>query len=81
MSDAPRSSGFRRPQHPSSSAGRPRAPPSESMGAPSDDEGDGFADDQVPIKSRRPDQQVPRVEDRVGLAIQQHFEEFIESYV
>ncbi|TLD24171.1 hypothetical protein PspLS_06772 [Pyricularia sp. CBS 133598] len=80
MSDAPRSSGIRRPQHPSSSAGRPRAPPSESMGAPSDDEGDGFADDQVPIRSRRPDQQVPRVEDRVGLAIQQHFEEFIESY-
>lgn len=81
MSDAPRSSGARRPHNPSSSAGRPRAPPSESNGHPSDDEGDGFADDQVPNRARRPDQVIPRVEDRVGLAIQDHFQNFIEQYV
>ncbi|KAL8410956.1 hypothetical protein RB596_000565 [Gaeumannomyces avenae] len=74
MSDAaPRSSGARRP-------GRPRAPPSESNGHPSDDEGDGFADDQVPNRARRPDQVIPRVEDRVGLAIQDHFQNFIEQF-
>ena len=65
---------------PSSSTGRPRAPPSESMGAPSDDEGEGFADDQIPHRARPTDPaNIPRVEDRVGLAIQEHFENFIEG--
>ncbi len=70
-----------RPSHPGSSSGRPRGPPSENLGAPSDDEGDGFADDQVPRRSRpRGSQQnIPRVEDRVGLLIQEHFEAFIEG--
>ena len=65
---------------PSSSAARPRAPPSESLGAPSDDEGEGFADDQVPVRSRPTDvANIPRVEDRIGLLIQEHFENFIEG--
>jgi len=69
-----------RPGHPSSSAGRPRAPPSESNGAPSDDEGEGFADDQVPVRSRPTDvSNIPRVEDKIGLLIQEHFENFIEG--
>jgi len=68
-----------RPGHPSS-AGRPRAPPSESNGAPSDDEGEGFADDQVPVRSRPTDvSNIPRVEDKIGLLIQEHFENFIEG--
>ncbi|KAK1751968.1 MCM2/3/5 family-domain-containing protein [Echria macrotheca] len=68
---------------PSSSAGRPRAPPSESLAAPSDDEGEGFADDQVPNQSRRPTNvaSIPRVEDKIGLLIQEHFENFIEGYI
>lgn len=65
---------------PSSSAGRPRGPPSESLGAPSDDEGEGFADDQVPVRSRPTDiTNIPRVEDKIGLLIQDHFENFIEG--
>ena len=66
--------------HLSSSAGRPRGPPSESLGAPSDNEGEGFADDQVPHLSRRPDpSSIPRVTDSIGLLIQEHFENFIEG--
>jgi DNA replication licensing factor MCM6 len=71
----------RRPGQPSSSTGRPRAPPSESLGAPSDDEGEGFADDQVPVRSRPTDAAtIPRVEDKIGLLIQEHFENFLEGY-
>ncbi|KAF9881620.1 DNA replication licensing factor mcm6 [Colletotrichum karsti] len=86
MSDAPSQAATPRRNNfmPSSSAGgRPRAPPSESMGAPSDDEIEGFADDQVPgRRSRIPDiANIPKVEDRLGLLIQGHFEEFIEGYV
>lgn len=82
MSDAPslaagaqrRNLGF-----PSSSSARPRGPPSENLGAASDDEGDGFADDQVPRSSRIPESaNIPRVEDRIGLLVQEHFEAFIE---
>ncbi|KAI8160231.1 DNA replication licensing factor mcm6 [Colletotrichum sp. SAR 10_70] len=83
MSDAPsRAAGTPRRQFmPSSSAGRPRVPPSESMGAPSDDEAEGFADDQVPRGSRIQDaSNVPKVEDRIGLLVQEHFEEFIEQF-
>ncbi|PNP75405.1 hypothetical protein FNYG_11209 [Fusarium nygamai] len=84
MSDAPsraaptprRNMGF-----PSSSSARPRGPPSENMGAPSDDEGDGFADDQVPRSSRIPNStEISRVEDRIGLLVQEHFESFIENF-
>lgn len=86
MSDAPSRSAAtpKRSFMPSSSAGgRPRVPPSESMGgAPSDDEAEGFADDQVPRGSRIPDAaNIPRVEDRIGLMVQDHFEAFIEGYV
>lgn len=71
----------RRPAFPSSSSTRPRAPPSESnIGGPSDDEGEGFADDQVPNKSRRGVGDIPRVEDRLGLTVQESFEDFIEKY-
>lgn len=65
----------------SSSSARPRGPPSESLGgAPSDDEGEGFADDKVPQRLRRAnDGPVPRVEDKIGLAVQQYFENFIEE--
>ena len=67
---------------PSSSAGRPRAPPSESQGAPSDDEGEGFADDRIPNRSRPTDaSSIPKVEDKIGLIVQEHFTGFIEEYV
>ncbi|KAL0944611.1 DNA replication licensing factor mcm6 [Colletotrichum truncatum] len=84
MSDAPSRSAAtpKRSFMPSSSAGRPRVPPSESMGAPSDDEAEGFADDQVPRGSRIPDAaNIPKVEDRIGLMVQDHFEGFIEGFV
>lgn len=69
----------RPPGFPSSSSARPRGPPSEMLG-PGDDGGDGFADDQVPRSSRVPDaaSTVPRVEDRIGLLVQEHFEAFLE---
>ncbi|KAK9419323.1 putative DNA replication licensing factor mcm6-like protein [Seiridium unicorne] len=61
---------------------RPRAPPSESLAAPSDDEAEGFADDQIPGRTRRNGpQDVPRVEDRIGITVQEHFENFIEDFV
>ncbi|KAK2070577.1 hypothetical protein P8C59_005062 [Phyllachora maydis] len=67
---------------PSSSGQRPRGPPSESLGAPSDDEGDGFADDQIPRGARPTDPaSIPRVEDRVGLVVQEAFETFIQNFV
>lgn len=63
-------------------SGRPRGPPTESAGAPSDDEGEGFADDQVPVRSRPTDTaNIPRVDDKIGLLIQEHFEKFIEGYI
>lgn len=83
MSDAPSLAAAqkRHPVFPSSSSARPRGPPSENPGAPSDD-GDGFADDQVPRSSRMHDaSNIPRVEDRIGLLVQEHFEAFIESFV
>jgi DNA replication licensing factor MCM6 len=68
-----------RSMHRGSSA-RPRGPPSESLAAPSDDEGEGFADDQIPGRRRRGDpSNIPRVEDRIGMAVQEHFENFIEE--
>lgn len=67
---------------PSSSSARPRGPPSENIGAASDDEGDAFADDQVPRSSRIPNTaNVPRVEDSIGLLVQEHFQAFIERYL
>ncbi|KAK5998119.1 DNA replication licensing factor mcm6 [Cladobotryum mycophilum] len=69
---------------PSSSAPRPRGPPSEAMGTPRDDyaEGDVFADDQLPRSSRIPDAaNIPKVDDRVGMMVQDHFEAFIENFI
>jgi DNA replication licensing factor MCM6 len=69
----------RRPVQRGSSA-RPRGPPSESNGAPSDDE--GYADDQIPTGVGRPkrrDRPVTRVEDRIGQIAQLNFEDFLES--
>ncbi|KAI1413799.1 MCM-domain-containing protein [Hypoxylon sp. FL1857] len=64
------------------SSARPRGPPSESLAAPSDDEADGFADDQIPSRTRRRDPAtIPRVEDRIGLTVQEHFENFIEEFI
>lgn len=63
----------------SSSSARPRGPPSENLGVASDDEGDAFADDHVPRSSRHVNTaSIPRVEDRVGLLVQEHFQSFIE---
>lgn len=63
------------------SSARPGGPPSESAAAQSDDE--GFADDQVPVNPNRPrnnrDRPIPRVEDKVGLVVQETFERFIET--
>ncbi|QPH04611.1 hypothetical protein C2857_001757 [Epichloe festucae Fl1] len=84
MSDAPSMAPRPRRQmnFPSSSSARPRGPPSENVGAASDDEGDAFADDQVPRSSRIPNAaNVPRVEDSIGLLVQEHFQGFIESFV
>ncbi|KAH8172578.1 hypothetical protein LIA77_06833 [Sarocladium implicatum] len=63
----------------SSSVNRPRGPPSENP----DDDADGFADDQVPRSSRpgASNGPIPKVEDRIGNIIQEHFEAFIESFV
>ncbi|RYP74878.1 hypothetical protein DL771_002799 [Monosporascus sp. 5C6A] len=64
------------------SSARPRGPPSESLAAPSDDEGEGFADDQIPGRRRRGDPStIPRVEDRIGITVQEHFENFIEEFI
>lgn len=84
MSDAPSRPGAATPRNfgfPSSSSARPRGPPSENMGTPrGDDDGDGFADDQVPRSSRIPDAaNISRVEDRIGVLVQEHFESFIDK--
>ncbi|KAI1097931.1 MCM-domain-containing protein [Jackrogersella minutella] len=64
------------------SSARPRGPPSESLAAHSDDEADGFADDQIPSRTRRRDPStIPRVEDRIGITVQEHFENFIEEFI
>lgn len=63
------------------SSARPGGPPSESVAAQSDDE--GYADDQIPLGTNRPrngrDRPIPRVEDKVGLILQETFENFIET--
>ncbi|KAL2258908.1 hypothetical protein VTK26DRAFT_7588 [Humicola hyalothermophila] len=66
---------------PSSSARAP-VPPSDSLGALSDGEAEGFADDEVPVRARPSDPaNIPKVEDKIGLIIQDHFERFIEGFV
>lgn len=78
MSDAP-SSQQRRVHGLSSSSARPRGPPSDSPWGASDDGGEAFNDDQVPRSSRVADPtNIPRVEDRIGLIVQEQFESFIE---
>lgn len=82
MSDAPsRAAATPRPrQFNRGSSARPRGPPSESLAAHSDDEAEGFADDQIPGRSRQRDPAtIPRVEDRIGITVQEHFESFIEE--
>ncbi|KAI0165019.1 MCM2/3/5 family-domain-containing protein [Xylariaceae sp. FL1272] len=86
MSDAPSQGAATTPKHRQfqrGSSARPRAPMSESLAAPSDDEGDGFADDQIPGRTRRGNDPstIPRVEDRIGITVQDHFENFIEEYI
>ncbi|KAH7035645.1 MCM2/3/5 family-domain-containing protein [Microdochium trichocladiopsis] len=83
MSDASRAATTPRPrQGQRGSSARPRGPPSESLGAPSDDEAEGFADDQIPGRRRRGDNSnIPRVEDRIGITVQEHFENFIEEFI
>lgn len=84
MSDAPVRAAASTPKQRNirGSSARPRGPPSESLAAPSDDEADGFADDQIPSRTRRRDPaSIPRVEDRIGITVQEHFENFIEEYV
>ncbi|KAJ4294748.1 MCM DNA helicase complex subunit mcm6 [Collariella sp. IMI 366227] len=52
------------------------------MAGLSDGEGEGFADDQVPVRARPTDPaNIPRVEDKIGLIIQESFESFIEGYI
>jgi len=82
MSEGPAATPRPRQYHRGSSA-RPRAPPSESLAAASDDEGEGFADDQIPshLRRRNDPTAIPRVEDRIGITVQEHFENFIEEYV
>ncbi|VUC20154.1 unnamed protein product [Clonostachys rosea] len=66
---------------PSSSSARPRGPPSENTGAASEFDGDGFADDQVPRSSRIPDAaNIPKIDDRIGMIVQEHFEQFLEGF-
>ncbi|KAL2190514.1 MCM-domain-containing protein [Thermothelomyces heterothallicus CBS 203.75] len=80
-SDGPGSRTPRAGRLPGSSSGRPAVPPSESL-ALSDGEAEGFADDQVPVRARPTDPaNIPRVEDKIGLIIQESFENFIEGYV
>ncbi|OAA57827.1 DNA replication licensing factor mcm6 [Cordyceps fumosorosea ARSEF 2679] len=83
MSDAPSIAPHRRNMgFPSSSSARPRGPPSENLGAPSEDGTEGFADDQVPRTSRANGQgHVPRVQDLIGGLVQDHFAAFVESFV
>jgi DNA replication licensing factor MCM6 len=63
------------------SSARPGGPPTESIGPQSDDE--GFADDQIPANTNRPRNPlgapIPKVEDKVGLVVQEHFERFLET--
>ncbi|OAA70827.1 DNA replication licensing factor mcm6 [Akanthomyces lecanii RCEF 1005] len=82
MSDAPSMAPHRRNLgFPSSSSARPRGPPSENLGAPSEDGTDGFADDQMPGRTRANGQaHVPRVQDRIGVLVQEHFAAFVESF-
>jgi hypothetical protein len=56
--------------------------PLQSNAGLSDGEGEGFADDQVPTRTRPTDPaNIPRVEDKIGLIIQESFEQFIEGSV
>lgn len=84
MSDGPSRTPRQRRANPSSSSlgGRPRGPPSESIGAPSDgeDNNEGFEDDQVPNRRPFDAQNIPKVEDKLGVLVQKHFEDFIEGY-
>lgn len=83
MSDGASRAPRQRRANPSSSSlgGRPRGPPSESVGAQSDGEdNEGFEDDQVPKGRPIDTHNIPKVEDKLGVLVQKHFEDFIEGY-
>jgi DNA replication licensing factor MCM6 len=45
-----------------------------------DEAADGFGEDEIPRSSRAMGaDSVPKVEDKVGLLVQEHFENFIEA--
>ncbi|KAI7786243.1 minichromosome maintenance protein 6 [Diaporthe eres] len=84
MSDGPSRTPKQRRGNPSSSSlgGRPRGPPSESNGTPSDDEGnEGFEDDLIPNRRPADTQNIPKVEDKLGVLVQKHFQDFIEGFI
>ena len=71
---------------PSSARSRARGPLSESAGAVSDIDDDGFLDDddaavQAALKRRRPGTRpdVPRIVDKIGETIARRFEDFLEK--
>ena len=64
---------------PSSSSARPRGPPSDTLSM-HEEAADGFGEDEVPRSSRAMGgAAAPKVEDKVGLLVQEHFEAFIEK--
>ncbi|KAK7748925.1 MCM DNA helicase complex subunit mcm6 [Cytospora paraplurivora] len=84
MSDGASRAPRQRRVNPSSSSlgGRPRGPPSESIGAQSDGEdNEGFEDDQIPKGRPIDTHNIPKVEDKLGVLVQKHFEDFIEGFI
>ncbi|ATY65848.1 DNA replication licensing factor mcm6 [Cordyceps militaris] len=83
MSDAPSVAANRRNQSlPTSARARPLGPASPGFGAPSDDGTEGFADDQMPRTARSNGQgHIPRVQDRIGVLVQDAFASFVERFV
>jgi DNA replication licensing factor MCM6 len=64
---------------PSSSSARPVGPLSDAI-SNHEEQVEGFNDDEIPRSSRMMGTDaVPKVEDRVGLLVQEHFEQFIEK--
>ncbi len=65
---------------PSSSAARPVAPLSDNVSA-HEETAEGFVEDEIPRSSRaQASDAVPKVEDKLGLFVQEHFEAFIEKW-
>lgn len=72
-----------RPGTPRSTTARPRAGGPASSAPPPSDYNDALEDDQVPVSSNRPRNAagIPKVEDQVGILVQQTFEGFLETFV